>query len=666
MQRCQEGGSPQQGPRRVAMETGWSGGIGGDSPCGENEEPTTPRLSTDSYPESADSSYSECYHPTPPESYETCHDWPSVGCLSQDGTASVERYIRLEKKWLLWHEFMKAHSQFDDWLRLAEKTAASPNSAHVLYLTAKEELKKFESLQTETRARLLQLDGLNQQRRVLTRHFGGAMGGRLAGMARDCCQRWDRVSRAVDSICRRLKHFVTQREDFESQREEMAIWLADMDLRLTEVEHFSGKDTREKMHQLQSFQEAVGENAVRLNSLLERGEALIQRSEPADAQDIEGGLQELLLYCARVFEGVGQLHTRLLSMRLVFEEDWLLAPPPDSGCPSETPLEDEGVFERGSLPDLQAPRTPPSSDHLVLEWDPSVDVGGSVSLDDADSSYFSAVTGLHNMEEPLSKDAKRRSYLSTEGSGSDVITAGTPGKSTESNMEPASPGLFGQTLAPGTPSLCCAGPSEEGPLRLFHQKTSTPSEHSPEPVAFDPERISAWLGYIPTVQERRPCSKAVQTEHAQEFIACSVTHCDSAQRCPWPSPAFEQRDTPGSAQSLDCEACPDWTSRRRHPNTQSPEERKCQPALSEAKIDIEQRLEEGSLRRASCGPWPPGAPRFARMLRASLLLYVPVVLLLALFAWLPPGPQGPSCHRGNTLARSFHLMLHYVNGPPPT
>lgn len=67
----------------------------------------------------------------------------------------------------------------------------------------------------------------------------------------------------------------------------------------------------------QGFQEAVAESAGRLNALLQQGEELIQRSEPADAQVIEGQLQELLLYCARVFQGLGHLHTRLLSMRLV-------------------------------------------------------------------------------------------------------------------------------------------------------------------------------------------------------------------------------------------------------------------------------------------------------------------------------------------------------------
>lgn len=45
---------------------------------------------------------------------------------------------------------------------------------------------------------------------------------------------------------------------------------------------------------------------------------------------------------------------------------------------------------------LHHPPPPPSSpthDHLGLEWDPSVDIGRSVSRDDADSSYFSASTG---------------------------------------------------------------------------------------------------------------------------------------------------------------------------------------------------------------------------------------------------------------------------------
>lgn len=42
-------------------------------------------------------------------------------------------------------------------------------------------------------------------------------------------------------------------------------------------------------------------------------------------------------------------------------------------------------------------------------------------------------------------------------------------------------------------------------------KTSTPETRSPEPVNFDSDRISAWLG-----QTHQLCSKAVQTEHVSQ------------------------------------------------------------------------------------------------------------------------------------------------------
>ena len=52
--------------------------------------------------------------------------------------------LRIEETWRLWSKFLDDHARFEDWLRPAEVTAASPQSADVLYTTAKEELKKFE------------------------------------------------------------------------------------------------------------------------------------------------------------------------------------------------------------------------------------------------------------------------------------------------------------------------------------------------------------------------------------------------------------------------------------------------------------------------------------------------------------------------------------------
>lgn len=50
----------------------------------------------------------------------------------------------IEETWRLWCKFLEDYSRFEDWLKMAEHSAANPNSAGVLYTVAKEELKKFE------------------------------------------------------------------------------------------------------------------------------------------------------------------------------------------------------------------------------------------------------------------------------------------------------------------------------------------------------------------------------------------------------------------------------------------------------------------------------------------------------------------------------------------
>lgn len=46
------------------------------------------------------------------------------------------------------------------------------------------------------------------------------------------------------------QHFTSQREDFEGTREAILVWLTEMDLQLTNVEHFSESDVHDKMRQL--------------------------------------------------------------------------------------------------------------------------------------------------------------------------------------------------------------------------------------------------------------------------------------------------------------------------------------------------------------------------------------------------------------------------------
>lgn len=356
---------------------------------------------------------------------------------------SMERRMRIEETWRLWCKFLDDFSRFEDWLKTSELTAANPDSADVLYTSAKEELKKFEAFQRQVHERLTQLELVNKQYRRLARENRTDAASKLKVMVHEGNQRWDSLQRRVAAVLRRLKHFTSQREDFEGTREGILVWLTEMDLQLTNVEHFSESDVEDKMRQLNGFQQEITLNTNKIDALIVFGENLIQKSAPLDAVLIEDELEELHSYCQEVFGRVARFHHRLVNRRPVLEEerelsdrDTDLEDSPDltngtSWRDSRRKKKKEEVEEEvpaaGGVPagrqvmcHLLAPplersgrETPVSVDSIPLEWDHTVDVGGSSSHeDDEDATFFSAlsvksVTDPPSWHQPGSPERKR-------------------------------------------------------------------------------------------------------------------------------------------------------------------------------------------------------------------------------------------------------------------
>nr|XP_023829559.1 nesprin-2-like isoform X3 [Salvelinus alpinus] len=326
---------------------------------------------------------------------------------------SLERRLRIEETWRLWCKFLDDYSCFEDWLKVAERTAANPNSDNVPYTVAKEELKKFEGFQRQVQERVTQLELVNNQYRRLARENRTDGASRIKVMVHEGNCRWDALHRRTAAILRRLKHFTGQREEFEGTRESLLVWLTEMDLQLTNVEHFSETDTQHKMKQLNSFQREITLNTERIDGLIVFGEGLIQRSSPLDAALIEDELEELHSYCQEVFGRVVRFHQRLTQPPVLKEEPELFS--------GDKPL--EGSCElighswlgrsqsQGSAPatptHLLAPplecsgrETPVSMcDSIPLEWDHTGDVGGSSSheeeeeeVEKKDGTYYSTLS----------------------------------------------------------------------------------------------------------------------------------------------------------------------------------------------------------------------------------------------------------------------------------
>ncbi|MBN3317201.1 SYNE2 protein, partial [Atractosteus spatula] len=328
---------------------------------------------------------------------------------------SMERRFKIEDTWRLWCRFLEDYSRFEDWLKTAERTAASPNSAEVLYTNAKEELKKFEAFQRQVHERLTQLELVNKQYRRLARENRTDAASRLKLMVHEGNQRWDNLQKRVSAILRRLKHFTSQREEFESTRDGILVWLTEMDLQLTNVEHFSESDIEDKMRQLNGFQQEITLHTNKIDQLIVFGENLIQKSEPMDAVLIEDELEELHSYCQEVFGRVARFHHRLTSRGLMSEEERELS---DRDTDLDESSELQGVCWQGekegpgTSPSHQAMchlmppapgqersgrETPVSVDSIPLEWDHTVDVGGSSSHEDEEeATYYSALSGSHS------------------------------------------------------------------------------------------------------------------------------------------------------------------------------------------------------------------------------------------------------------------------------
>ncbi|XP_025298589.1 nesprin-2 isoform X2 [Canis lupus dingo] len=331
---------------------------------------------------------------------------------------SMERRMKIEETWRLWQKFLDDYSRFEDWLKSAERTAAYPNSSEVLYTNAKEELKRFEAFQRQIHERLTQLELINKQYRRLARENRTDTASKLKHMVHEGNQRWDNLQKRVTAVLRRLRHFTNQREEFEGTRESILVWLTEMDLQLTNVEHFSESDADDKMRQLNGFQQEITLNTNKIDQLIVFGEQLIQKSEPLDAVLIEDELEELHRYCQEVFGRVSRFHRRLTSHTPGLEEE-------KEASENETDMEDPREIQADSWrkrreseepsspqslchlvppapgPERSGCETPVSVDSIPLEWDHTGDVGGSSSHeDDEEGPYYSALSDVEIPENP--------------------------------------------------------------------------------------------------------------------------------------------------------------------------------------------------------------------------------------------------------------------------
>ncbi|XP_034294087.1 nesprin-4 isoform X2 [Pantherophis guttatus] len=558
---------------------------------------------------------------------------------------TVEKRIREEEAWTLQKSLQDGVFRFQDWLQAAERVAASPRSSQVSYAGSKKELQRFRALQKDISEKVWSLESLNRQYRQLV--WMGNISPRLKCSVQEVNWRWEELRTRAAAVSRRLQHFVSQWEKFGLKKETIQVRLMELDLRLTDVEHFSGGTPLEKMIQLQAFQQDVQTNTEHVDHLVVCAENLIQKSQPEDAEILEEDLKELIGFHQAVLSRVFQFQRRLVSMRLVFEDQW--ESDRDSDMESDCFTEESLAFRTGDpepaalTPEALWGHSTPKparccrvlvgeSSAADLEWDPSVDVGGSTSQDE-DSSYYSAVVGFGRGDHLRRRS---RSWRWSWGRTEDFSVQ----SSFPEEGEPGAHLMETDVLGPPTSQ-------EPGAAQLPRTGVCCPPL---EATRFDPKRIETWLD--------QNCQN--QMGIPPEIKEDSITHGDVL-------PPAKELQLPLQIQTRGRKV-QRWSRKKGKQNlltSQSGKGQRISKTLNAKSAKIMVTIEK------ECDlQLPTGICAQPQKLCSASVLWLLLTTMLAVLVWLLcqssflPLSQ-PPCLQANGFAKSFHLMLKY-EGPPPT
>ncbi|XP_040298784.1 uncharacterized protein LOC121009620 isoform X3 [Bufo bufo] len=550
--------------------------------------------------------------------------------------ASLENKVRMDQDRQLCENFLDSLSRFEDWLQIAQITTSQGNPYRTVHQEAKLALRKYEVLLTDIREKLLDLESLNRQYwRVAQTAQPMLLPSVLRSRMQEVNTLWDSLQGEAETLHRTLKSRVQQREEFETDQDDMKLCLTEMDLELSNVEYIYGGNSTEKIQQLKAFQEDVWSNMKRVEGLLERGDQLMDNSDPLDAVDLEVEMTELGSYCQQIYIRLSRLQKRLVSTKLVFEDDFL------DGAIEHLSSGSSDVFLDLDLEDgeVSSPINDPSTSEALpvdLEWDPLGDVGRS-SSHDGQESFYTATSAPWKL--PQTSEGSRSSLSSYSGI-------------TYSNMRRQ------QVKEP----LDDIHTNHAPPLDSCHLEWTEEQTHGQRWMETTSARHSSLL-HLETgmAQDIKTCSGKCPT--GMKYQADSEYRMDNhfaLHGYSWnaESPLISH------VEMTDSRSQPNCSGQRRRPRKKkrAAKNQDTKGTLKPTKPDVSILMENGDdlshldLQETSYKPSCSLCVWIRRLVFASILFLVLVTSFF--FPW-----DHQTCP---SKSFSWSLMLTYVNGPPPT
>nr|XP_033812791.1 uncharacterized protein LOC117365935 isoform X4 [Geotrypetes seraphini] len=451
--------------------------------------------------------------------------------------------------------------------------------------------------------------------------------------------------------------------------------------------HVLYTDAKEELKKFEVLHRQVQERLGQLESLNRQYWRLVTKGIPVDSKPYGTGLKARLRAMAQesnqrwdtLQKQISAVHRRLK----VFEDERLSDRDSDleSGCSSDLEQDENqermwgGVeyFNKGlhsspqhSVKDPELRAAPARSGSMDLEWDPSVDVGGSTSHDEDDSSYFSTGTGKSGIWLWEEASRQRSNHCRQHPTSSPICARSKADAEVELQVlldsveicDERSDDRLRRSSRETIPCLS-VGPldshrNEECPKNLPHEPGACcQAEH----FTFDQERIESWLGQTRLEQRR-------EVLRSQLAISQGSTQPDYC--CPI-SPEGAELTLVQKCSNSYCHRRKNSSPRQLVPKPR-PKQKLARKWKAGGTKEVTIAIEKGD----SPLSFSPTEEELLALKRPHLfwlktldpklvLLFLLLVALLLLLSL-----RETPCYKANHYAWSLHLMLKYINGPPPT
>ncbi|CAF3475042.1 unnamed protein product [Rotaria socialis] len=135
---------------------------------------------------------------------------------------------------------------------------------------------------------------------IIRSHQTADVNGEVRGKIKEVNTRWEVLRGTVNETMKNLKYMLSVHGDFQLTQDSLALWLTDLDVLLTNLEHLSEAPSNEKIRQLDDMDREIQEKQTKIEYVRTCANYLL--SKTVDARGLTINMNELTKFCQQLRE----------------------------------------------------------------------------------------------------------------------------------------------------------------------------------------------------------------------------------------------------------------------------------------------------------------------------------------------------------------------------